>query len=742
MEISPRDRLKELLSNIGANTSDSASATLPADMLELHVESVGSIPLPISSASAAQLISVARPAHFGKGEETLHDPSIRDTWELSPDQVELSGNIWDDELAKALTQLGAGLGFTETAKLRTELHSMLIYGTGQFFAPHQDSEKHDDMVATLVVSLPSAHTGGELVVDDRGVSKQYAGFSDELGLVMFYADRRHEVLPVRAGHRVTLTFNVLMESEHISVPAEFVKQAHSLFREHFTTPAVSSYGRELGVPNRLAFLLDHEYSQHGLRMDRLKGVDAQRVAILTAAAKESGYEYALALSEIAETWDVNAAMDFDDYDLDGFDDFDESGGELNALIDSSIVLTWWTDLQSEGAIDLALEGESEVCAVTPTVALQPYEADFEGYMGNYGNTEDRWYRRAALLLWPKEKAFTIRAEASMDWALDSILHALETHQQQLANRQVETLLSTGFTPLAPVMPMVLKIIAGINQIALAQALLKPFAFEALTANNADALAQVAHLYPPSFWNEVFEQWSRNFSPVFGNRVQWIETTLQPLCTELRRANAEKFADRIVTQMRERVFAMIRYWLEQRNPMSRHDGLSDLGAATAALLFSANDHHADNVVGELQQLGSGVLPLLLATLRSGTSPANSPFDKIASIAREHLTELLAQPQRAADDWSIAWLSPGGEDADRLEQFLNAADEHVLEWPLAKPRRQQIHRMIDQADLPVIHTTRRKGSPHVLILTKTKELFLREADTRRQAEQDLAWITAKF
>ena len=45
---------------------------------------------------------------------------------------------------------------------------MLVYGKGQFFLPHQDSEKDDAMVGTLVVSLPSAHTGGELVIEHAG----------------------------------------------------------------------------------------------------------------------------------------------------------------------------------------------------------------------------------------------------------------------------------------------------------------------------------------------------------------------------------------------------------------------------------------------------------------------------------------------------------------------------------------------------------------------------------------------
>jgi hypothetical protein len=64
-------------------------------------------------------------------------------------------------------------------------------------------------------------------------------------------------------------------------------------------------------------------------------------------------------------------------------------------------------------------GESEVCAVTPTASLTPYESEseYEGYMGNYGNTLDRWYRRAAIVIWPKERDFIARAEADLPTAI-------------------------------------------------------------------------------------------------------------------------------------------------------------------------------------------------------------------------------------------------------------------------------------------------------------------------------------
>jgi hypothetical protein len=94
-------------------------------------------------------------------------------------------------------------------------------------------------VGTLVASLPSAHTGGELVIDHAGQSTTYRASKEELTLVAFYADCHHQVTPVKSGYRVTLTFNLLADAE---TPAPETGQAAELahgLTEHFTTPATT-----------------------------------------------------------------------------------------------------------------------------------------------------------------------------------------------------------------------------------------------------------------------------------------------------------------------------------------------------------------------------------------------------------------------------------------------------------------------------------------------------------------------
>lgn len=154
-----RGRIAQLLSGHRVDGVVQRGTSAPGAGVTLSVAGLGPGRLPVGAAAERKLVSVARPAMFGLGEETLTDPSVRDTWELTAEQVSLGGE-WERLLEEALVEVHEGLGLARGARLRAELHALLVYGPDQFFMPHQDSEKDDEMVATLVVSLPSVHTGG------------------------------------------------------------------------------------------------------------------------------------------------------------------------------------------------------------------------------------------------------------------------------------------------------------------------------------------------------------------------------------------------------------------------------------------------------------------------------------------------------------------------------------------------------------------------------------------------------
>jgi hypothetical protein len=300
---SPRDRLATLLGGATAAGSFSARRTARPDGLRLEVTGVGPITLPVSVGQAKQLCLIGRPARFGKGEQTMLDAKVRDTWEVPKSRVKIDKRQWNSTLRPALDRLRVDLGLPQGCQLGAEFHAMLVYSPGQFFAPHQDSEKADTMIGTLVVTLPSASTGGVLVVEHAGQTVTYRSSKASLSFVAFYADCRHEVRPVTSGYRVVLTYNLVLNGDTVAAAAGqadpgLAAELASCLTDHFA---------DSDTPTRLVYLLDHEYTQRALGWARLKGADATRAAAVRAAAHAADCEVALALAEVHETWSTEDA---------------------------------------------------------------------------------------------------------------------------------------------------------------------------------------------------------------------------------------------------------------------------------------------------------------------------------------------------------------------------------------------------------------------------------------------------
>jgi hypothetical protein len=429
MTLTARDQIARLLQGIGTG-SFASRRTAPADDLVLAVTGIGPLHFPIRRDQAQNLLRKARPARYGRREETLLDPRVRDTGEIPAGRVKIDRRRWNCTLRPMLDALGLDLGLAPGLRFTAELHSLLIYGPGQFFKQHQDSERKEGMVGTLVVTLPSQFTGGAIVIEHHGERVAYRATKQPLSFIAFYADCRHEVRPVRSGHRIVLTYDLLLEGEATGAvtPAPAVVDGLATqLQEHFTTslpepPYAPGNAPPRKPPSRLVYLLDHEYTQRGLGWERLKGHDAPRAAALRAAAERTDCEVALGLATVHEThdceepwepsWDERRhwQRDEDDYWLaeDMADDPDTY--LVGDLIDSSVTLESWIDPKGGASAPVLTAVEAdEICASTPSAALTPYAAEYEGYMGNYGNTMDRWYRRAAIVLWPRERSFAVRA---------------------------------------------------------------------------------------------------------------------------------------------------------------------------------------------------------------------------------------------------------------------------------------------------------------------------------------------
>jgi hypothetical protein len=728
MPIMPRDRLASVLDGSPAPGAFSVQLSVPARDVRLTVAGAGPISFPVKAPQAKRMIASARPARFGRGEQTLTDLSVRDTWEITPDQVTLTGLDWDAILA----EVRDGLGLPARVRLRAEPHALLVYGKGQFFLPHQDSEKDDAMIGTLVVSLPSSHTGGELVIGHNGKSVAYQASPTEVSVAALYSDCRHEVKPVRTGYRVTFTCNLLLDSDPAGdVPVEPSAEAARYLTEHFTTRVSRWEGDDQEPPNRLVYLLDHEYTQRGLSWDRLKGADAERAALLRAAAEDAGCEAVLALTEIKETWDTEPA-------------WRGRGVDLTYIITSELTLTWWTPVPGGESVSLYVPDE-QVCASTPSADLRPYDSEYTGYMGNYGNTMDRWYRRAAILVWPRQHAFAVRAEASPSWALSELRARLEAGDLVNARAAAQSVAPFWQTPGPELLEPALHTAAGLADPGVALMLLQPFTVEWVTPAHAGGLVALAERYDESWHRDLLDAW-------FGSHNTWRYTgdvdrgswagALPALTAAVRDAGAAATAGWLLAASWGWLDHNIRLCLGYPAPATRRKQLAELGKPLGGLLAAADGTLlAGEIVTVLREHADDVLACLLPMLRAAGPEPGAALEELARDCERRLTGITERPARADDDWSVPWSGGCGcELCGALREFLADHSERTLEWPLAEARRKHIKHQISTAELPVKHEIWKFGSPHTLVLTKTDELFRREVKERKDAAASLEWLAA--
>lgn len=128
--------LLKALDNIESTGSFASFAALRALNVDLVVKDVGAIALPLQESQARQIIEKARQAPCGKGEKTIVDTSIRNTWELDTSQFDLQGAEWEKLLAHIVARVGRDLGVS--SPIRAEPYKMLVYETGAMFKAHTE----------------------------------------------------------------------------------------------------------------------------------------------------------------------------------------------------------------------------------------------------------------------------------------------------------------------------------------------------------------------------------------------------------------------------------------------------------------------------------------------------------------------------------------------------------------------------------------------------------------------------
>lgn len=150
-----------------------------------------------------KLSSLAKPAGFGKGSETVYDSFVRNGLEIAANRIYVKTN------SDVVDELQTFAPFGK--KLVPKLYKMHIYEQGGHFQKHADTLHGPNHYATLLIPVPTEYEGGKLVLEANG--RENIIDLKETDYVAFLTDLKHQVLPVKTGHRVVLQYDLYLVPE-------------------------------------------------------------------------------------------------------------------------------------------------------------------------------------------------------------------------------------------------------------------------------------------------------------------------------------------------------------------------------------------------------------------------------------------------------------------------------------------------------------------------------------------------
>lgn len=762
-----KQQLLASLEKIDRPGSFCTNGRLPPAIPGLEVSGLGTIPLPLEETQAVALKRLARQAPYGKGERTLVDTDVRRVWEIDADQVTLSNPEWSDIVKQVVAEVQSALGL-EKRKLESHLYKLLLYEAGSFFLSHRDGEKLDRMVATLVIALPAAHEGGELIVRHEG-KEEIIGFGGpesrfHAQFASFYADCEHEIRPVKSGFRLTLVYNLTLakSKRRISAPTsgEHVQAIRTVMDLWRAGSGVAKPSQKKGdqVPTKLAVLLDHRYTQAGLCVDALKGTDRRKAEILFEACRTCGFDAHLALVSYWQygTAEYAGSGEYERYRYGGWDD-DDDDYEMGDLADWSLTAEHFSDSSGRQARfgRIPLE-EDEIVSEAPIDDGEPDDEDFGGDTGNAGLTLERWYRRAALILWPAERRFDIWCQAGVKAAtggLEQMVRELKKAERgerdglrrqclDLASRIVdvwpsqEYALNPSFDAKAD-RDRLLPLLKRLDDAPLIARWLREVPGKDVCVNPGKALGDVCGKYG---WTTFEGELRRLFADTDRETIARNTRLLAQLSLRNDR-NADR--RRVCGDLAEKMQEALERWDIEKTPeifrssiVKRSELLPPLVKSFIALEeLDLLGRLVEHVLGHRKKYGftQTQIPALLSLrkwLESSLEQACPPLRHWLTVIREELEGRAANPPEAPTDWRRgSKMSCDCEDCGHVRRFLDDPSKEILRFPVAKERRRHLHQVIDRNRLDLTHETERRGSPYTLVCTKTSASHERAVEAHR-------------
>jgi hypothetical protein len=691
----------------------------------LEIDGVGEIAYPINEGQAKAIIKVAHKAPFGKGSKTILDHNVRSGWEIDAYNITFNSSRWTKCIDKILSNIKPDLGL-EDYTISAHLYKMLIYEKGDFFLPHKDSEKEKGMFGTLIIGLPSKHTGGELVVSFEGI-QEIANFSESSGdykidYAAFYADCDHEVKPITSGCRVCLVYNLIQQNSVNKIKLNSIESYVDKLAGIFTKQ------RREGNTKPHIVLLGHQYTPENFSESLLKLNDRPKAEVLFRAAQKAG-----CYAKMCLVTSYLSGMPEEDGRYYKYGEDSDANAAMAEVYEEELYIQHWLENKVPALTKVGFV-ENDLITSFDLNEGEPILKESTGYMGNYGPDLMHWYHYGAVMIWSPDanaQLFPMQNPVSkMEW-----ISYFSKNLNQISKSEilaVENILST--------VPEKADKKANYNAIA----------DWVINRNDKNFFLkqdnQVLQFYftqmDTNHWLKLFQ-----FFPIEITEKILVLVTKEISLSVVERlfsilaalSSSEKPEELLLSQLQKlpQYLSDLSSCTAKRNILLKGTALLDLiridkkMPQTEQWIKSVTEIITRNQ--DRNYIHQVLVPNLLAIKERALF-----VNKLLNGCHQYLQERVNKKPQPPADWSrkVPVTTEDKKQWQLLKAFLESPDENIFEYRKNQPERNALEYAIRKQEVDLKTETIRKGSPHTLRISKTMDAYNRNLNNW---EEDLELLT---
>ena len=379
-------------------------------------------------------------------------------------------------------------------------------------------------------------------------------------------------------------------------------------------------------------------------------------------------------------------------------------------------------------------------------------------------TLERWYHRAAVVIWPRAKHFQVLCGAGTDAAvggLEPMVKRLKGASKTKREDKRQECLSFAAAIIDSWQP-------GRRVYALEKTDVDRNVFSASLCelNDPDLVRRFLSQVMPGDGSVQLDKSFARFCKQHGWASFETEITavlqsttaatiarnaglLRILCTP-RDKNAERIE--LCVRLSERAVKAVEEF--DNNPGQRDWRVREveraalLGSlATAMLAVGAQnplgrliDHALSCDKYDLTDAHLAAIFALEKQLAELSAPSAAVSNWLSSCRGELESRTAEAPEKPTDYRRAAKLSCECSDCRALSKFMADPNQHQARFPLAKHRRQHLHQIIAGNCCDCTHVTERRGRPYTLVCTKTTASYEAACKIHQRDLQNLARVVA--